>query len=127
MSVFLAQCDRTPEGWVSASSSAPLANRASSTGNEGESDELIHHDKLSGKRRGSVRPSNRRGSLFRRLVLGILCLGAIFTARATEWTFAPGAGISGTITDGQRTLEVTKFDRASGSLEFSSWKSPIKA
>lgn len=25
-----------------------------------------------------------------RLILGILCLGAVFTARATEWTFTPG-------------------------------------
>ena len=65
-----------------------------------------------------------------RLVLGILCLGAVFTARATEWTYTPGkdeANVIGTITDGQWTLKVTGFDKENGSLEFKSWKSLIKA
>ena len=66
-----------------------------------------------------------------RLVLGILCLGAVFTARATEWTFTPGAenpNVIGTITDGQWTLKVTGFDKANGVLKFANWwgKSIIK-
>ena len=67
-----------------------------------------------------------------RLVLGILCLGAVFTARATEWTFTPGKenpNIIGTITDGQWTLKVTGFDKENGVLKFANmWgQSIIKA
>lgn len=65
------------------------------------------------------------------LILGILCLGAVFTARATEWTFTPGnenPNIIGTITDGQWTLKVTGFDKENGVLKFANWwgKSIIK-
>ena len=65
-----------------------------------------------------------------RLILGSLCLGAVFTARATEWTYTPekeNPNVIGTITDGQWTLKVTGFDKENGSLEFKSWKSLIKA
>ena len=67
-----------------------------------------------------------------RLILGSLCLCAVFTARATEWTFTPGAenpNVIGTITDGQWTLKVTGFDKANGVLKFANmWgKSIIKA
>ena len=67
-----------------------------------------------------------------RLILGSLCLCAVFTARATEWTFTPGAenpNVIGTITDGQWTLKVTEFDKANGVLKFANmWgKSIIKA
>lgn len=67
-----------------------------------------------------------------RLILGSLCLGAVFTARATEWTFTPGAenpNIIGTITDGQWTLKVTGFDKENGVLKFANWwgKSIINA
>ena len=67
-----------------------------------------------------------------RLILGSLCLCAVFTARATEWTFTPGAenpNVIGTITDGQWTLKVTGFDKANGVLKFANmWgKSLIKA
>ena len=67
-----------------------------------------------------------------RLILGSLCLGAVFTARATEWTYTPGAenpNIIGTITDGQWTLKVTGFDKANGVLTFANWwgKSIINA
>ena len=67
-----------------------------------------------------------------RLILGSLCLCAVFTARATEWTFTPGAenpNVIGTITDGQWTLKVTGFDKANGILKFANmWgKSIIKA
>ena len=56
-----------------------------------------------------------------RLILGSLCLCAVFTARATEWTFTPGnenPNVIGTITDGQWTLKVTGFDKANGVLKF---------
>lgn len=56
-----------------------------------------------------------------RLVLGSLCLGAVFSARATEWTFTPGKedpNVIGTVTDGQWTLKVTGFDKANGVLKF---------
>ena len=56
-----------------------------------------------------------------RLILGSLCLCAVFTARATEWTYTPGKenpNIIGTITDGQWTLKVTEFDKANGVLKF---------
>ena len=67
-----------------------------------------------------------------RLILGSLCLCAVFTARATEWTFTPGnenPNVIGTITDGQWTLKVTGFDKANGILKFANmWgKSIIKA
>ena len=67
-----------------------------------------------------------------RLILGSLCLCAVFTARATEWTFTPGAenpNVIGTITDGQWTLKVTGFDKENGVLKFANmWgKSIIKA
>ena len=67
-----------------------------------------------------------------RLILGSLCLGAVFTARATEWTYTPekeNPNIIGTITDGQWTLKVTGFDKANGVLKFANmWgKSIIKA
>ena len=67
-----------------------------------------------------------------RLILGSLCLCAVFTARATEWTYTPGKedpNIIGTITDGQWTLKVTEFDKANGVLKFANWwgKSIIKA
>ena len=67
-----------------------------------------------------------------RLILGSLCLCAVFTARATEWTYTPGAenpNIIGTITDGQWTLKVTEFDKANGVLKFANmWgQSIIKA
>ena len=67
-----------------------------------------------------------------RLILGSLCLGAVFTARATEWTYTPekeNPNIIGTITDGQWTLKVTEFDKANGVLKFANmWgKSIIKA
>ena len=47
------------------------------------------------------------------------------------WFYTPYAKpdaykVIGTITDGQWTLEVTKFDRTDGSLEFASWKSLIQ-
>lgn len=66
-----------------------------------------------------------------RLVLGILCLGAVFSARATEWTFTPGKedpNVIGTVTDGQWTLKVTGFDKANGVLKLADmWgKSIIK-
>lgn len=66
-----------------------------------------------------------------RLVLGILCLGAVFSARATEWTFTPGKedpNVIGTVTDGQWTLKVTGFDKANGVLKLANmWgKSIIK-
>ena len=66
-----------------------------------------------------------------RLILGSLCLGAVFTARATEWTFTPGKedpNVIGTITDGQWTLKVTGFDKENGVLKFANWwgKSIIK-
>ena len=66
-----------------------------------------------------------------RLILGSLCLGAVFTARATEWTFTPGneaPNVIGTVTDGQWTLKVTGFDKANGVLKFANlWgKSIIK-
>ena len=66
-----------------------------------------------------------------RLILGSLCLCAVFTARATEWTFTPGSenpNIIGTITDGQWTLKVTGFDKENGVLKFANWwgKSIIK-
>lgn len=66
-----------------------------------------------------------------RLILGSLCLGAVFTARATEWTYTPGTespNIIGTITDGQWTLKVTEFDKENGVLKFANWwgKSIIK-
>ena len=59
-----------------------------------------------------------------RLILGSLCLGAVFTARATEWTYTPekeNPNIIGTITDGQWTLKVTEFDKANGVLKFANW------
>lgn len=67
-----------------------------------------------------------------RLILGSLCLCAVFTARATEWTYTPGKeapNVIGTITDGQWTLKVTGFDKANGVLKFANWwgKSIIKA
>ena len=66
-----------------------------------------------------------------RLILGSLCLCAVFTARATEWTFTPGAeapNVIGTVTDGQWTLKVTGFDKENGVLKFANWwgKSIIK-
>ena len=66
-----------------------------------------------------------------RLILGSLCLGAVFTARATEWTYTPGKedpNVIGTVTDGQWTLKVTEFDKANGVLKFANWwgKSIIK-
>ena len=64
-----------------------------------------------------------------RLILGSLCLCAVFTARATEWTFTPGAenpNVIGTITDGQWTLKVTGFDKENGVLKFANmWGRPI--
>ena len=76
-------------------------------------------------------PFHHNGRGICRLFLGILCLGAVFTARATEWTFTPGSenpNIIGTITDGQWTLKVTEFDKANGVLKFANmWgKSIIK-
>ena len=67
-----------------------------------------------------------------RLILGSLCLGAVFTAQATEWTYTPGKedpNVIGTITDGQWTLKVTGFDKANGVLKFANmWgRSIIKA
>ena len=66
-----------------------------------------------------------------RLILGSLCLCAVFTARATEWTYTPGKedpNVIGTVTDGQWTLKVTEFDKANGVLKFANWwgKSIIK-
>ena len=67
-----------------------------------------------------------------RLILGSLCLGAVFTAQATEWTYTPGKegpNVIGTITDGQWTLKVTGFDKENGVLKFANWwgKSIINA
>ncbi len=77
-------------------------------------------------------PYRLGGGYICRLFAGFLCLSAALSADATTWSYSAGTeapNTIGTITDGQWTIKVSKFDKETGTLAFAStWgKCMVKA